>query len=68
MRQKRLRDFPIDHRLMVVEPTPAMRNLASEISALQVKYRELEEIEQRRLLRGYQTVLRENAVNSYLKI
>jgi hypothetical protein len=57
---KRLRDFPINHRLMVVEPTSAMLKLADEIMALQTKYRELEEIEQKRLLREYQQLIRDN--------
>lgn len=67
MPKKRLCDFPIDHRLMVVEPTPAMQKLADEISALQAKYRELEEVEQRRQLRSYQAILRENAVQTYFR-
>ena len=37
-----------DHRMMRVEMTPKMREIAEQIAALQAQYRKLEEAEQRR--------------------
>lgn len=61
MPQQRLRDFGVDHRVIVVEPTPAMRKIAEEVEALQTKYRELEEAEQRRKFHAFKQMIRTSA-------
>lgn len=58
MPQQRLRDFKVDHRVIVVEPTPAMRKIAEEVEALQAKYSKLEEVEQRRQFRAFKEAIR----------
>lgn len=71
---QRLSDYHVDHRVIVVEPTPAMQKVGAEIAALQealavlqAKYRELEETEQRRQFHAFKQVIRENADRAYTK-
>ena len=58
MPQQKLSDFKVDHRVITVTPTPAMQVIADEIAALQVKYRELEEVEQRRQFHAFKQLIR----------
>lgn len=60
----RLKDFPVCHRLMLVEPTEKMAALSKQIADLQARYRELEEKEQKRLWRGFIEQVRTNATDS----
>lgn len=50
-----------DHRMMRVEMTPKMREIAGQIAALQTQYRKLEEAEQRRALNTYLQGVRQRA-------
>ena len=50
-----------DHRMMRVEMTPKMREIAEQIAALQAQYRKLEEAEQRRALHTYLQGVRQRA-------
>lgn len=66
MPQQRLRDFGVNHRVIVVEPTPAMYKIADEIAALQAKYQKLEEVEQRRQFRAFKESIRSKAANDVM--
>ena len=50
-----------DHRMMRVEMTPKMREIAEQIAALQAQYRKLEEAEQRRALHAFLHGVRQRA-------
>ena len=50
-----------DHRMMRVEMTPKMREIAEQIAALQAQYRKLEEAEQRRALHAFLQGVRQRA-------
>lgn len=56
-----------DHRMMRVGMTPQMREIAEQISNLQLKYTELEEIEQRRALHACLKGVRERAVDRFFR-
>ncbi len=57
----RLKDFPVDHRLMAVADTPKMAALAQQIAALQAEYDKLRDDEQRRQFAAFLRTVRENA-------
>ena len=50
-----------DHRMMRVEMTPKMREIAEQIAALQAQYNLLEEAEQRKALTVYLAGVRDRA-------
>lgn len=61
-------DYHVDHRVIVVEPTPAMQKVSAEIAVLQealatlqAKYRELEETQQRLQLNRFKNAIRHDA-------
>ena len=58
---KRLKDFGIDHRLIQVEETQAMRDIAAKIAALQSELDGLREAQQRRTWAAYLRQIRDNA-------
>jgi hypothetical protein len=59
-RPPRLKDFPIDHRVIAVADTPAMAAIAGEIAALQARYDKLREAEQRSQFAAYLRTVRDN--------
>lgn len=66
MPQQQRRNFGVNHRVIVVEPTPAMYKIADEIAALQAKYQKLEEVEQRRQFRAFKEAIRSKAESNVL--
>jgi preprotein translocase subunit SecA len=63
----RLKDFPIDHRLMTVADTPKMAAIAQQIAALQAEYDKLRDDEQRRQFAAFLRTVRENASERTVK-
>lgn len=57
----RLKDFPIDHRLIAVADTPKMAAIAHQIAALQAEYDKLRDDEQRRQFAAFLRTVRDNA-------
>ena len=63
----RLKDFPVDHRLMAVADTRKMAALAQPIAALQAEYDKLRDDEQRRQFAAFLRTVRENASERTVK-
>jgi preprotein translocase subunit SecA len=63
----RLKDFPVDHRLMAVTDTPKMAAIAQQIAALQAEYDKLRDDEQRRQFAAFLRTVRENASERTVK-
>lgn len=62
MKSPRLKDFPIDHRLMNVADTLEMVAIQRQISALLIEYHELREHEQRRFFSAFLRTVRDKAI------
>lgn len=65
--RKAAKDFPIDHTGMNTPETPRMVAIRGQIEELAAEYARLKESEQKRLYHGFLAVIRENAVEQYMR-
>lgn len=64
MLNKRIRDFRVNHRMMVVDKTEQMKSIYNKMTDLSAEYRRLEEAEQKKEFSEYKRTLRKNAARS----
>ena len=63
----RLKDFHIDHKLIMCAETPKMQFIAKQIADLQAEYDKLRDKEQRGQFAAFLRLVRENKVATYLR-